>query len=128
MKCPRCSLVFPFDKRLFRGNFACQQCGAQLFVSLTYSRALVTISAIFGFGLPWALGLSMALIRTLGPLAGYLVALALGFPIAIAILFVMVRALSHLIPPSLVLYHNDPITRLNLTSERGDDTGGHPSR
>jgi hypothetical protein len=102
---------------VFRKGFLCEQCAAKLLVSETYTRILVVISIVLGFGLPWVVHLAKLLILVLGPLAGFIAALALGFPLAFAILFLMVRVVPRLISPPLVLRHNDPITMLNLTAE-----------
>ena len=117
VRCPKCGLRSAFDNRVFRKGFLCEQCAAKLLVSETYTRILVVISIVLGFGLPWVVHLAKLLILVLGPLAGFIAALALGFPLAFAILFLMVRVVPRLISPPLVLRHNDPITMLNLTAE-----------
>ena len=117
MRCPECGLRMAFDKRVFRQGFLCEQCGAKLLVSETYSRMLVVISIVLGFGLPWVVHLAKLLILVLGPLAGFIAVLALGFPLAFVVLSLMVRVVPRLISPPLVLCHNDPITVLNLTAE-----------
>jgi len=50
-------------------------------------------------------------------LAGFIAVLVLGFPLAFALLFLMVRVVPRLISPPLVFRHNDPITVLNLAAE-----------
>jgi hypothetical protein len=86
---------------------------------------LVVFSIVLGFGLIWTAHLQKLLISALGPLAGFIATLALGFPLAFAFLFLMVRVVPRLIPPPLVLRHNDPITVLNLTAEEEQPYGSH---
>jgi hypothetical protein len=124
MRCPRCNLEMVFDKRVFGREFQCERCGSKLFVSEIYGRMLMVISVVLGFGLPWIAHLHKLLISALGPLAGFIAVLALGFPLAFVVLFLMVRLVPRLISPPLVLRHNDPITALNLIAEREERGSG----
>lgn len=117
MRCPQCNWEMAFDKRVFRTGFLCEQCGAKLLVSEVYSRMLVVISMVIGFGLPWVAHFPKLLMSALGPLAGFIAVLALAFPLAFAVLFLMVRLIPRLFSPPLVLRHHDPITALNLTAD-----------
>lgn len=120
MRCPQCNLGMAFDRRVFLGDFLCEQCGAKVLVSEAYSRVLVAISMVVGFGLTWIANLPKLLMSDLGPLAGFLAAIALGSLLALAVLFVMVRMVPRLISPPLVLRHGYPVTVLNLTAEQED--------
>jgi hypothetical protein len=124
VRCPKCGFRMTFDRQVFHTGFLCEQCGAKLLISETYSRMLVVISIVLGFGLLWVAHLLKLLISALGPLAGFVTALALGFPPAFAVLFLMVRVVPRLISPPLVLRHNDPITVLNLTVEQEEQGSG----
>lgn len=115
MRCPQCNFRMSFDKEVFGRDFRCEQCGAKLLVSETYTRVLGIISIVLGFGLPWVVHVPKLLISALGPLAGFVAVLALGFPLAFLVLFLMVRVVPRLISPPLVLRHNDSVTTLNLT-------------
>jgi hypothetical protein len=116
MTCPQCNLEIGFDKEVFGNDFHCPRCGARLLVSETYGRMLMVLSIVLGFGLPWITQLHKLLIPALGPLAGFIAVLASGFPLAFVVLFFMVRLVPVLVPPTLVLRHDDPITALNLTA------------
>jgi len=118
MRCPKCNLLIGFDREAFRRDFTCKQCGVKLVVSQTYSRMLVLLSLVFGFGLPWVAQFQKFLIPALGPLVGFIAILAMGFPLAFAILFLLVRTLPHLVPPSLVPSNNEGTIRLNLNEEQ----------
>lgn len=107
MRCPRCNLEMAFDKGVFGNDFHCPKCGSKLRVSEPYSRMLVFISIVLGFSLPWVAHVHKLLIPALGPLAGFIAVLALGFPLAFAVLFLMVRVVPRLLSPPLVLRHND---------------------
>ena len=82
---------------------------------------------VVGLGLPWVIHLHRVLIQALGPLAGFTAVLALSFPLAFAALFLMVRVVPRLVSPPLVLHHNDPITTLNLTTKREEQSPGNHS-
>src|SRR5438046_9168715 len=79
MRCPQCNLEMPFDRRVFSRDFLCEQCGTKLLVSEAYSRMLVAISIVIGFGLPWVAHLHELLIPALVPLAGFIAVLASDF-------------------------------------------------
>lgn len=114
MICPQCKVRIVFDNHVWNGDFVCQQCGASLLVSETYSRVLILTSSVLGFGLPWVAHLPKILIASLGDLVGFVAVLALGFPIAFTVLFLMVRVVPQLISPPLVLRHEGALTVLNL--------------
>lgn len=127
MRCPQCNLDMAFDKEVFSKRFHCPRCGARLLVSEAYSRMLVVISIVIGFSLPWVAHLHKLLIPALGPLEGFIAVLASGFPLAFAVLFLLVRVVPRLLPPPLVFRHNDSITALNLTGEQGERGSGSHS-
>lgn len=118
MRCPQCNVGMAFDRRVFLGDFLCEQCGAKVLVSEAYSRVLVVISMVVGFGLTWISNLPKLLIADIGPLAGFLAAVAFGSLLALAVLFMMVRLVPRLISPPLVLRRDGPVTVLNLTAEQ----------
>jgi hypothetical protein len=88
---------------------------------------LVAIGIVIGFSLPWIAHLHKLFIPALGPLTGFIAVLASGFPWAFAVLFLLVRVVPRLLPPPLVLGHNDPITALNLTAEQEEHGSGSHS-
>src|SRR3954469_9174358 len=53
MTCPSCKSNITWDRRAFRRGFTCYQCGSEASVSEAYSRMLVSISLVVGFGLVW---------------------------------------------------------------------------
>lgn len=120
MTCPQCNLEIAFDKEVFGNDFHCPRCGVRLLVSETYGRMLMVISIAIGFSLPWVAQLHKLLIPALGPLTGFIAVLALSFPLAFVVLFFVLRLVPRLISPPLVLRHNDPITALNLTVDKGE--------
>ena len=120
MRCPNCNWKMSFDTRVFRGSFTCRKCATRLFVSETYTRLLVGVSLVLGLGLPWATRLSGRVIDALGPLEGLTAVAVIGFLFGFVILFLTIRVVPHLIPPSLVRHHNDLITKLNLEGAKED--------
>jgi hypothetical protein len=122
MRCPKCNSRMAFDRRVFRRGFLCRQCGSELAVSETYSRVLVAISIVLGFGLPWfplIQGYSSAFLRSC---VGLVALLGLEVLLALATLFLLVRVAPFLVSPPLVLRRETPISVLGLGSSppRGD--------
>jgi|HubBroStandDraft_6_1064221.scaffolds.fasta_scaffold835822_2 hypothetical protein len=89
VRCPECHGQTPCSKLLFREDFRCIRCQVPLHVSLTYSRALVLLSALTSAVLLWAVG-----IRDLRLFLFY-------FPLGFLILTAMVRIAPFVVPPRL---------------------------
>jgi hypothetical protein len=88
MRCPNCGLKMAFDRSVFRTDFLCQRCGANLVASETYSRVLWLISVAISFVLPW---LTIFRFGQLRPFAGFMTVLVLVLPLAFVMMFFLVR-------------------------------------
>jgi len=118
--CPNCHSSIVFDKGLFRGTH-CKGCNSILFVSQTYSRALVLLSIVAAEALLWMMNIRRLFYPTLGVPFGLLVSLALGFPLAFANLTVMVRTVPRVVAPTLVL-RRGTFNTLGLAEPSGSRT------
>lgn len=126
MICPRCNRRIPFDHTVWNGDFVCQQCGAKLLVSEVYSRVLYLISLAVGLGFLLIAHIPTRLIANLGDLVGLIVAVALWFLLAFALLFLMLRTIPLVISPSLVLRHESgALTVLDLGSGEHESKSVH---
>lgn len=117
MTCPNCGLRMPFDRRAFRRGFLCGRCESELRISELYSRVLGIISLLVGFGLVWlpiVHGFGTVLLRSC---IGFVMLLALGFPVAAVVLFLLVRLAPLVLSPRLVDGRSEPPYRLGLDGE-----------
>lgn len=114
MRCPNCESTIQWDRRAFRRGFSCNRCGSEVMVSEGYSRTLVLISLGVGFGLVW-----LPLFQGHGSVflqscLGFLALLALEFPLAGGVLFLLVRLAPVVVSPPLVIRHSGPVYGLGL--------------
>jgi hypothetical protein len=79
-----------------------------------YSRALVLLSILAAEALLWITGVGKLFYPALGVPFGFLASLWLGFPVAFAILTVMVRTMPRFMPPRLVSRRTSTVTTLEL--------------
>jgi hypothetical protein len=103
VRCPQCGRRMPPSKLIFREDFQCIGCQVPLYVSVTYSRVGVLLSAAISLALLWELG-----IRDLRLFFFFL-------PLAFFILTIIVRVAPFVVPPRL--YAGKPpsvITKLDL--------------
>ncbi len=55
--CPECSHELPISKSVFSQSFRCEHCGAALKISPLYTRLIVLLSVLLGYGLAWKIGI-----------------------------------------------------------------------
>jgi len=106
MTCPHCGFKIAFDSRAYRRGFLCERCGSELIVSETYSRVLIIVSIVLGFGMLWTPIFQSHWVAPLRSCIGLVGLLALGLPAALAMLFLLVRLAPSLVPPPLILRHD----------------------
>lgn len=114
MTCPNCKSNITWDRRAFRRGFTCYQCGSEISVSEAYSRTLVLISLLVGFGLVWLPVFQGHGAAFLQSCVGFIALLALGFPVAGGVLFLLVRLAPVVVSPPMVIRHSGPVYGLGL--------------
>ena len=114
MMCPNCKSSIRWDRRAFRRGFSCSRCGSEVCVAEGYSRMLVLISLLVGFGLVWLPVFQRHGAAFLQSCAGFIALLSLGFPVAGTVLFLLVRLAPLVISPPLVTRHSGPVCGLGL--------------
>jgi hypothetical protein len=129
MRCPNCHGLVVFNKGFFRGT-RCSGCDSVLLVSQRYSRTLVLLSILAAEAVLWITGVRKLFYPSLGVPFGFLASVALGLPVAFAILTVMVRTAPRLVAPTLVLGHWGTVNTLGLTADlhRSRTIGGAESK
>lgn len=125
--CPNCKSILKWDRGAFKRGFSCDQCGSEVRVSEGYSRTLVLFSLMVGFGLIWLPvfeGHGRALLQSC---LGFLALLALGFPLAGGVLFLLVRVAPVVASPPLVIRHPGGVYGLGLGRRvaSADQEGAH---
>jgi hypothetical protein len=123
MTCPNCQSTIPWDRRAARRGFFCRRCGSEIRVSEGYARTMVLISLIIGFGLVWLPVFQGHGAAFLWSCVGFIALLALGFPVAGAILFLLVRLAPIVISPPLVARHFGSVCGLGLNGTPSSDQG-----
>lgn len=112
--CPACSSPVALTRSVFRSDFRCPHCDAELVVSPLYTRLLVLLSVLFGYALAWEIG-------SLGPRSCFFNIpwwfFVLWIPIGFLVLTLLVRVAPFIVRPALVLRQSNHTTTLNLTSE-----------
>ncbi len=114
MTCPNCRSKIKWNRRAFRRGFTCHQCGSEVSISEAYSRMLVLVSLLVGFGLVWlpvVEGHGGVFLRSY---VAFLALLALGFPMAGGVLFLLVRLAPVVVSPPMVIRHSGPAYGLGL--------------
>jgi hypothetical protein len=113
VRCPNCGLRMRSDRKVFRRDFKCGQCGSGVMASESYGRLLWAISVAFSLGITW-LGSE---IYGISSFEGFLCALASILIVAILILSFLVRIAPLIVPPPLVIRRTGPPRVLGLRDD-----------
>ena len=114
IRCRQCNSILPTTRRTPERGLVCPQCGAGVKVSATYARTLIITSWLLGFSIPWQFIFHRCVLCAPQAFPKLIGVLAMTFPAAFLILFILVRLVPFVVPPPLVVRKDHATSILGL--------------